>query len=93
VLKKLYAAHGLRQIRGSIDAHISAIIYAHISAIVYAHISVIIYAHISVIIYVTQGPKTCRLWLFYLIISYTASASKYCLQIENILFLTEVILD
>ena len=40
------------------------------------------------------GPKpvTCRFWLFYLLIFYTASASKYFLQNENILLLTEVIL-
>ena len=40
-----------------------------------------------------RGPKlvTCRFWLFYSVIFYTASASKYILQNQNILFLTEVI--
>ena len=45
--------------------------------------------------YVTQGPKpivACRFWLFYSIIFYTASASKYFLQNKNILFLIEIIL-
>jgi len=41
-----------------------------------------------------RGPKpvVCHFWLFYLIIFYTASASKYFLQNENILVLTEDIL-
>ena len=36
-------------------------------------------------------PVSCRFWLFYSIIFYTASASNYFLQNQNILFLTEVI--
>jgi len=42
--------------------------------------------------YVKQGPKTRRLLFlaFYLIVLYTASASKYFLQNENNLLLTEV---
>src|SRR6218665_2592988 len=40
---------------------------------------------------VVQGSVVCRFRLFYLIIFYTASASKYLLQYQNILFLTEVI--
>jgi len=41
-----------------------------------------------------RGPKPVafRFYLLYLIIFYTAFASKYFLQNENILFLTEVIL-
>ena len=41
-----------------------------------------------------RGPKpvTCRYWLFCWIIFYSASASKYFLQNQNISFLTEVIL-
>jgi len=44
--------------------------------------------------YVTQGPKTRHLsyLAIFLIIFYTASASKYFFQNENVLFLTEVIL-
>ena len=43
----------------------------------------------------TQGLKkrhSSFLSFFYLIVFYTASASKYFLQNQNILFLTEVIL-
>ena len=41
-----------------------------------------------------EHGKTRHLWflVFYLIIYYTASASKYLFQNENVLFLTEVIL-
>jgi len=39
-----------------------------------------------------QTPSPFRFWLFYWIIFYTASASKYLLQNQNISFLTEIIL-
>jgi len=37
-------------------------------------------------------PVACRFWLSYSVIFHTASASKYSLYNQNILFLTEVIL-
>src|SRR6218665_3384603 len=47
-------------------------------------------------IYVTRGskPATCRFfWLFYSFLFYTASASRYFFQNQNILFLPEVAPD
>src|SRR6218665_2004367 len=44
-------------------------------------------------IYVTRGSKPATCWLFDSVLFYTASASKYFFQNQNILFLTEVAPD
>ena len=72
---------------------LSRVAYIH-NIYTYIQTEITVFSHLFPAQMWHRGPKpvACRFWLFYWIIICTAFASKYFLQYQNILFLTEVIL-